>query len=364
MTAATAMRESKRRRRLDFERSPLLVFYEVTRACDLVCQHCRACAQTCPHPAELRPAQSLELVDQLTEFPQPPMLILTGGDPLKRPDIFSLTEYATRSGLHVSITPSATPLVTRDAIRRLRDAGLSRMAISIDGSDATTHDAIRGVSGSFQRSLEILSDARSAGLSLQINTTLSPINVAQLEDMAELFANFGIDMWSVFFLVPVGRGETMARLSAVECEAAFERLWRLSQEHPFAIKTTEAPHYRRYELQQRKRFTEDTTNGPPRFVTSGVNDGRGVMFVSHTGTIHPSGFVPVVCGVFPLQHVVRVYQTSPIFRALRDSNRLEGKCGRCEFRKVCGGSRARALAVTGNLLASEPDCIYEPGVGN
>jgi radical SAM protein with 4Fe4S-binding SPASM domain len=293
------------------------------------------------------------------------MLVLTGGDPLCREDIFELIEYATQSGLDVSVTPSATPLVTERAIRQFAEAGIHRMAISIDGSSAKTHDAVRGVHGSFDRSLEILSRARQLGIPTQINTTLTPENVDQLDNMAELFATLDITLWSVFFLVPVGRAETAGRLNAEETELAFAKLWKHSQHQPYMVKTTEAPHYRRFAIQhQHISSNEKVPNvGGGRlkpFVPTGVNDGKGIMFVSHTGTIHPSGFMPIVCGVFPLQHVVQVYQDSPIFRGLRDAKRIEGKCGQCEFRHICGGSRARAYAVTGNPFAQEPDCAYIP----
>jgi MoaA/NifB/PqqE/SkfB family radical SAM enzyme len=218
--------------RPDFNVSPLLVFYEVTQACGLVCRHCRACAQTRRHPAELTTKQSLGLLDQLAEFPSPPMLVLTGGDPLERQDIYQLIEHAAWLGLDVSITPSATSLVTASVVWRLRDAGISRMAISIDGADAATHDANRGVPGSFERSLNILAEARTAGIPTQVNTTLTPSNLDQIEALADLLAAQEIVMWSVFFLVPVGRGEQVPRLSGEQCESAFERLWRQALRQP------------------------------------------------------------------------------------------------------------------------------------
>jgi radical SAM protein len=348
----------------NFEDSPLLVFYEVTQACDLVCEHCRACAQTEAAPDELSTADARRLIDQVTEFPTPPMLVLTGGDPLKRQDIFSLVEYATESGLDVSITPSATPLMTISAIRRLRDAGISRLAVSFDGADAGTHDATRGVRGSFDRSLQILADARAVGLQTQVNTTLTPTNFGQIESMATLLAEQGILMWSVFFLVPVGRALGLPRLTTDQYEVAFARLWREAQRQPYAIKTTEAPHYRRYVIQHQVSKSERATQGgpPSYYAPLATNDGKGIMFVSHSGLVHPSGFLPIVCGVFPLENVVQVYQESPIFRALRDPGRLEGKCGDCEFRHICGGSRARAYAVTDNLFAQDPNCAYVPRV--
>jgi AdoMet-dependent heme synthase len=347
----------------DYSQSPLLVFYETTLACDLVCQHCRACAHKLADPAELSTPLALSLIDQLAEFPAPPSLVLTGGDPFKRADLFELIEHAVSRALEVSITPSATPLVTSQAIGQLRDLGISRMAISVDGATAQSHDGVRGVAGSFARSLEILADARRVGIATQVNTTLAPHNLGQIEAMAELFAPLDIAMWSVFFLVPVGRAQHLPRLSATECEAAFERLWREAQRQPYAIKTTEAPHYRRFAIQhQLARSRASGEAAPVSYVSRGINDGKGVMFVNHAGLVQPSGFLPLVAGIFPQEHLVRIYQDSPIFRALRDAGRLEGKCRVCEFRHLCGGSRARALAVTGNVFAEEPDCAYVPAV--
>lgn len=345
--------------------SPLLVFYEVTQACDLVCTHCRACAQADAHPDELSTEQSLRLIEQLAEFPTPPTLILTGGDPLKRRDVFELIEHAVWMGLETSITPSATPLVTPAAIERLHRAGVRRMAISIDGATAATHDGVRGVAGSFDRSLRILAQARDAGISTQVNTTLTPATIEQIEPLADLLAERHIAMWSVFFLVPVGRAEHAPRLTARQCEAAFARLWEQSQRQPYLIKTTEAPHYRRFLLQRRQEMASHNAvvaagSPPPAFKSLYVNDGKGVMFVSHRGDIHPSGFLPIDCGRFPRDSVVRAYQSSPVFRTLRDADLLQGKCHVCEFRSVCGGSRARAYAVTGDPLAEEPDCDYIP----
>ena len=360
MICNTRPPDPARPERRDFDQSPLLVFYEVTQACGLVCKHCRACAQTQPHPGELDTCESRHLIDQISEFPCPPMLVLTGGDPLCRADIYDLIQYATGLGLSVSITPSATPLVTTESIRRLRDAGIDRMAISIDGADAATHDGVRGVPGSFARSLEILNQARRLGIPTQVNTTVTPENVQQINALADLLCELEIVMWSVFFLVPVGRAECVERLSAAECEAAFEQLWDQSRNQPYLIKTTEAPHYRRYAIQHQVEHQSQDSSNVRVFRPLGVNDGKGVMFVGHTGLIHPSGFMPILCGIYPLQHVVDVYQDSPIFRSLRRADRLEGKCRQCEFRNICGGSRARAYAVTGNPFAEEPDCAYVP----
>ena len=352
--------------RSDLDHSPLIAFYELTRACDLVCKHCRASAQSLPNPFELSPEKSRQLVHQLTEFPRPPALVLTGGDPLKRADIYELIDYAVKRGLEVAITPSATPLVTAEALTRLRAAGISRLAVSLDGADAATHDRIRGVFGSHKRTWEILADAKSLAIPLQVNTVLTPDNVDQIERLADQLDHRGIVLWSLFFLVPVGRASHAPRLNAAECEAVFEQLWQQSQRRAYRIKTTEAPHYRRFVLQKNRQPDRDRaadhlpTRKFSRLSALGVNDGKGIMFVSHLGLICPSGFLPMSCGLFPRDHLVTVYQESPIFRALRDSDRLGGKCHVCEYRNICGGSRARAFAVTDNPLAEEPDCAYLP----
>ncbi len=347
----------------DFDHSPFVVFYEVTQACDLACQHCRACAQPTRHSAELTTRHALQLLGQFAQFPSPPLVVLTGGDPLKRDDVCDLVRHGVQAGLEVAMTPSATPLVTPAALRALRDAGLSRLAVSLDGADAETHDGLRGVTGSYDRTLEILADARQAGLPLQVNTTVTLQNVAQLDTLADLLATRGIVLWSVFFLVPVGRGIQLPRISPNDYEMVFERLWRYAQRYPYAIKTTEAPHYRRYVLQLRgnpQRGPEINGVAASQRAPLGINDGKGVMFVDHTGQIFPSGFLPIPCGRFPLDSVVEIYQHGDLFRRLRQTNGLGGKCGRCEFRHVCGGSRARAFAVHGDPFAEEPDCVYVP----
>lgn len=339
----------------DLAFSPFITFFEVTRACDLVCQHCRACAQPTRHPNELNTTLALELIDQLAQFNKPPVLVFTGGDPLKRPDIFVLVQHARQRGLTVAMTPSATPLVTREALLQLRAMGLHRLAVSLDGNDAATHDSFRGVPGSYDRTLEILGDARDVGLPLQINTTITRRNVDQLDAMADLVARQGVALWSVFFLVPVGRGLGPQRIAPEQYETVFEKLWHHAQTQPYAIKTTEAPHYRRFVL----RHDGNPQRGSGR-APIGVNDGKGVMFISHTGQIFPSGFMPIECGRFPRDSVIGVYRDNATFQALRDPERLKGKCGSCEYRSICGGSRARAYALTRDPLAAEPDCTYRP----
>jgi radical SAM protein len=347
----------------DFNVSPMIVFYELTRACDLVCLHCRACAQSRPDPNELSNSLSRRLIDQVASFPARPMLVLTGGDPLKRADVYDLISHAVDRGLETAITPSPTPLVTAEAIGRLKAAGIHRMAVSIDGADAETHDALRGVAGSFAQTQRIMAEARELRIPVQVNTTLNPTNYGQIEAIADMLADQGIVLWSVFLIVPVGRATESLRLSGAQYEAAFARLYVQSQRQPYGIKTTEGMHYRRFVAQQQVRARqagERTGVARPRYLTMGINDGKGVMFVSHTGLIHPSGFMPLLCGMFPFNHVVDVYQKSPIFRRLRQPDTFEGKCGYCEYRNLCGGSRARAYNVTGNPYAAETDCIYQP----
>ncbi|MCC6682638.1 MAG: radical SAM protein [Phycisphaeraceae bacterium] len=340
----------------DFHHSPFVAFYELTRACDFVCAHCRACAQPSRHPHELTVGQSRALIEQFTRFPKPPVLVFTGGDPLKRDDVYDLVTYARRLDLTVAMTPSATPLVTDEALRRLHAMGLHRLALSIDGSDAATHDDFRGVPGSFDRTLTILREARHIGLPLQINTTVTRRNVDQIDPMARMLAPLGIELWSVFFLVPVGRGLAEQRISPEQYELVFARLWRQARIQPYGIKTTEAHHYRRFVLQH----AGDPQRGAPGRSPLGINDGRGVMFVSHTGQIFPSGFLPIECGRFPRDSIIDVYQHHPTFRLLRSPDKLKGKCGVCEYRHVCGGSRARAYALMRDPMAVEPDCVYEP----
>ncbi|QDV45888.1 Antilisterial bacteriocin subtilosin biosynthesis protein AlbA [Stieleria neptunia] len=345
---------------VDFGIAPLMFYYEVTQACDLACQHCRASAQPAAAPGQLTPVQSRALLDQVATFPRPPVVVFTGGDPLKRPDLLDLIRHARDKGLQIALTPSATPLATREALQQARDAGVSVLGISLDGSDAETHDAFRGWEGSFERTLRMLADARQLELPVQVNTTVTRRNVHQIDAMAELFADQQIMMWSVFFLVPVGRGTMEERISAAEYEQVFEKLWTQSQRRPYGIKTTEAPHYRRFVMERGGDPLASSQPGRRRRAPLGVGDGKGIMFVSHTGQIYPAGFLPLECGRFPEDSVVEIYQNHPTFRSLRDPQQFSGKCGVCEYRDPCGGSRSRAYAVFGDPLASEPDCVYTP----
>lgn len=343
----------------DLNQTPLVLIWEVTRACDLACFHCRASAQACRDPRELSTEEGKKLIDDIEQL-DPPIFIFTGGDPLKRPDIYELVAYAASKSLHPAMTPSATPLLNRDSLISLKQAGLKRLALSLDGATPAQHDAFRGVNGSFARTLDAIYWANSIGLPIQINTAVSRRNIGDLEDILSVIRSFRIVMWSLFFMVPTGRAEAADLPSAQEFESAFARIYKLAKEVPFKVKTTEAQHYRRYVLQQRKQEKpeQDLANGIPGLLS--INEGRGFMFVSHTGEVQPSGFLPISAGNVRHASVRDIYRNSELFRKLRDTDNLHGKCGDCEFHEICGGSRARAYAMTGDAFAEDPSCAYIP----
>ncbi|CAN5559984.1 TIGR04053 family radical SAM/SPASM domain-containing protein [soil metagenome] len=331
-------------------RSPRTVYWEVTRACDMACQHCRAGAQPDRHERELSQAQGEMLIDELLSFPRSPLLVLTGGDPMKRDDLPELIGFASRRGMEVALTLAATPLVTKRALIAMQQQGLKRLTIALDGIDAATHDGMRGEQGSYARTMENLRFAKEIGLPMQVSTLISRRNVLQVDGIASLLEPLGVTEWSVHLLVPLGRGRSEQRIDPFEVEHLFAELFAQSRKRSFRVKTADAPQYRRY-LHQ---------NGQVQANKVSMNDGKGVMFVSHTGDIYPGALLPVWSGRFPIDSPVTVYQRSPVFTALRDPSKLKGKCGVCEFRSVCGGSRARAYAVTRDMLAPEPDCSYQP----
>jgi len=350
--------------RFDFNQRPLVVIWEVTQACDLKCQHCRACAQPFRDLRELTSVEAKRLINEVAEMGAP-LFVFTGGDPLKRPDIYQLVEYAAERGVHPSLTPSATPLLTREAVARLKASELTRLAVSLDASTAAIHDGFRGVPGSWQRTVDVISWAEEVGLQLQINTTVTQRNKHDLPAIAELLNEHKIALWSLFFLVPTGRGQLADMLSAEEAEEIFGTLYKLSKQVHFHIKTTEGQHYRRFVLQQvasARAANIGSTDAPTWRPDSrpGVNDGKGFVFISHIGDVYPSGFLPMSGGNIRQQPLAEIYRESSIFRALRDPDCLKGKCGLCEFRNICGGSRARAFAVTGDMFAPDPCCVYEP----
>ena len=344
---------------MKFDEAPLLVIWETTQACDLACAHCRASAAPRRHSSELTTEEAVRLLETVKEFGNP-LMVFTGGDPLKRPDIFALLRRSVALGLRTNISPSATPLLTREVIRQFRDCGVARMAISLDGADAATHDGFRGVPGTFDRVIEALEEARFVGLETQVQTTVTRRNLHQLDRIAGLAAQAEARMWSVFFLVVTGRALADDDLTAEEYEEVFEKLYRISMNAPFDVKTTEAMHYRRFPARRMRERAEPADPKRAVWRTAGVSDGRGFVFISHTGEIYPSGFLPISAGNVRLDSLVDVYRNSPLFLELRDSESRHGKCGICEYRKLCGGSRARAYALTGDYLAADPRCSYQP----
>jgi radical SAM protein len=359
---------------LNFDEAPFLVIWEVTRACDLACRHCRAEAVSERHPLELSTAEAKEMMAAVRRFGHP-LFILTGGDPLKRPDVVELVEHGAGLGLRMALTPSGTPLMTEAVLRQLHAAGLTRLAVSLDGSTAAIHDAFRGVAGSYAWTLAMLRAAREIGLTTQVNTTVSRFNLQDFDALAALMTELDISLWSVFFLVPTGRARPRDVASAEEFEAVFQKMYDLSRTASFDIKSTAAPQYRRVIVQRQvaERRAGERGSAPEPLTAGigfsladgvgrarGVNDGDGFLFISHTGALYPSGFLPLAAGNIRRDDLVDAYRNSPLFRQLRDRSLLKGKCGVCEYRDLCGGSRARAYAVTGDYLESEPYCSHIP----
>jgi radical SAM protein len=348
-----------------FDQAPRRVYWEVTRACDLACRHCRAEAAPLADPGELTPEEGQRLLQALARFGDPrPHLVLTGGDPLKRHDLFSLIERARALGFPVAVAPSGTPLLTAGEIRRLKTAGVEAISLSLDGADARRHDGLRGVPGCFDRTLAAARGCTAAGLPFQVNTLVSEETLDQVPAIHRLVADLGAVRWSLFFLVTVGRGTVLRSITPEACEQLFERLLDLAETGGPAITTTEAPHFRRVAMARARRGRDDRGERSPRTAghAAGIRDGNGIMFISNTGEVHPSGFLPLSAGNVKTTDPLTLYRDSELFRALRRADGFGGRCGRCEYRDTCGGSRARAWAATGDPLAEDPLCLYEPAV--
>jgi radical SAM protein len=358
-----------------FDRAPFIVIWETTRACALACVHCRAEAMPQRDPRELTTDEGRALMDRVAAFGDPPpLLVLTGGDPLRRPDVVDLVGYGTRRGLSVSLTPSGTAAVTEARLRALREAGLARLAVSLDGATARAHDAFRGVVGSHHHTLRIVERARALRLPLQINTTVCRRTVGDLPAVARQVEDLGAVLWALFFLIPVGRAQAGEALGPEEIEAVLEWAAGLGGRVPFGVKTTEAPQFHRV-LAQQDGPGGRVSRGPGlghqartamgdrvRRAGRAVTDGNGFVFVDHVGNICPSGFLPLPVGNVRTDDLVAVYRNDGVFVALRDPAQLAGRCGRCEYREVCGGSRARAFALAGDPLAEDPGCAWQPAV--
>lgn len=338
----------------NFNKNPMIVIWEMTRACALACRHCRAEAVPCALPGQLSGGESRRLIAQVARA-RPQVFVLTGGDPAERRDLCELVGMARDAGLRVALSPSATPQFLGLDLEELREAGVRRISMSLDGATRETHDAFRGVEGTWDWTMRAVEKIHAAGLELQINTTFTRQNLGELGEFVDIVKTLDPVLWSVFQLVPTGRGRIQDLLSSREMEFLFHRLWEISREVPFDIKTTEGQHFRRV-VAQRNAQAGIRSPQPP----VGVNDGRGFVFVSHDGEVYPSGFLPFSAGNVRNGELLDFYRDSPVFQALRDENSFAGKCGYCEYRKLCGGSRARAYAMTGDYLASEPLCEYQP----
>jgi AdoMet-dependent heme synthase len=396
-------RTAERRRKpdffdIDFERAPFIAIWEITRACDLRCVHCRAEAIPNRNPEELTREQGFALIEELRKFSDtaPPLFVITGGDPLKSPYVYDYIRKADEVGLRVAVTPSATGLLTREAIQKMKEAGLTRMAISLDGSTAEIHDNFRRQPGSYAHTIRALADAVDLGVSVQVNTTISRWNLNDIDNLCALMQSFGLTQWAVFFLVPTGRGEEKDEITPEQYEIVLNKLYETAKEAEFDLKATAAPHYRRVVLQRQREQgasadsgaylrprkpggnPEDAREGAPGWVlrpmlpggwakgdaigraARGVNDGNGFIFIDHVGEVYPSGFLPLKCGNVKTQSIVDIYRNNPHLKRMRDFRQLKGKCWACDYRDVCGGARNRSFAVTGDYMASEPYCTYVP----
>ncbi len=373
---------------LNFNERPILVFWESTRACLLACKHCRAEAIAQPMPGELSTEEGFRFIESLTAFGRPyPVLIITGGDALMRDDIFELVAKARSLEIPVGIAPSVTPRLTDEHIQKLLDLGIKVVSLSLDGATAKTHEGVRGISGHFADTVLALRRLVKAGFDVQVNTAVMRDNVRELPALAELLTEIGVKIWEVFFLIHVGRGKDSQEISATECEDVSHLLFEASG-YGITVRTVEAPFFRRVVAERkaadpqqeattlqifkqfhlsplymelsmdlRSRLGPQTTT--PKAQTSGTRDGKGIIFISHDGTVYPAGFLPLPLGNVRTENTADIYRHHPTLQAIR-SGQFDGKCGVCEYHDACGGSRSRAFSYTGNPLATDPSCIYEP----
>ena len=376
--------DATRPARVDLDRRPILVFWESTRACMLACAHCRAEAQATPVPGELTTDESLRFIDSLAAFERPaPILVITGGDALMRPDLSRLITHARTSGVTVALSPSVTPLLTDARLQELRGLGVKVASLSLDGSSAATHEGMRGIAGHFAATVDALDRLHAHGFVVQVNTVVTPDNVDELPAIARIVKESGASIWEVFFLVNVGRGTSMNELGPDGNEDVCQFLYDASQ-YGFVVRTVEGPMFRRV-VRWREEGTAGPTGalyerlaaglreqlGPPtspsKAQTKGTRDGRGIIFVSATGDVYPAGFLPIVLGNVKEHDIVELYREDPLLQQIRAAS-FGGKCGLCEYRDLCGGSRSRAYAATGDPLAEDPACAYVPsahtGSGN
>lgn len=369
---------------IDFDQRPILVFWETTRACLLACKHCRA--EAMPHPAsgELSPAEGLAFIESLTGFGRPyPVLIMTGGDVLMRSDAFELIAHARSLGIPVGLAPSVTPRLTDEAIRRFGELGVSIVSVSLDGATATTHEHIRGVADHFDATLRALQRLVAAGFTVQVNTVVMRDNVSELPAITQILKDLGVKIWEVFFLIPVGRGQDVGALDALASEEVCHFLYDASA-YDLIVRTVEAPFFRRVVSLRKDRGPDPSVSpaqvarqyrlgplyttmaeelrarlGPPRSApraqSTGTRDGKGIIFVAHDGSVFPAGFLPLNLGNIRERGLVALYREHPLLHHIRSAC-FSGRCGLCAYRDLCGGSRARAFALSGDPLGEDSAC--------
>jgi len=343
-----------------------LIAWEVTQACNLACKHCRAQAKTCPDLSELNTCESKELIKSFKELGDP-LVILTGGEPLMRRDIFELATFATNQGLRCVMATNGT-LVTPEIVDKMLSSGIQRVSISIDGPQAEIHNDFRGLQGAFQDSMQGIANLRDKGMPFQINTTITKSNLPYLKDMFYLADRLEAVAWHIFLLVPMGRAIELQEeiMSPEEYEDVLHWFYDFRKSSKMQLKATCAPHYHRI-LRQRAKYegiAVNQRNFGLDAVSRGCLGGIGFCFVSHTGQVQPCGYLNLDCGQIRQQHFPDIWRHSTIFQELRDPSQYRGKCGRCEYHYVCGGCRARALSMNGHYLEEEPLCLYEPKSGS
>jgi radical SAM protein len=318
----------------------------------------------------------LKLIDQLLEFGEPyPALLLTGGDPLERPDFFEIIEYAKSKGVYVAVAASVTPRLNKTSVLRMRNLEVDIMSVSLDGALPETHDRLRGIRGTWKSTIEVLGMSRELGLRAQVNTTIMRSNINELADIFHITKDNGAVAWEVFFLIRTGRGASLEILGASQCEEIMNFLYDASL-YGIPVRTAEGPSFRRVRMQRqsglepsggiyrkltaRLRVLDGEPRCAPTFKLSHTADGRGILFVGHRGEVYPSGFLPVYCGRVPGDSLLEIYRSHSFFRALRDPDSLKGKCGNCEYKSICGGSRSRAFAEMSDSFEEDPICPYVP----
>ena len=339
-----------------------MIAWETTRSCNLSCIHCRAAAEKGPYPGELDTAKAFSFLDTVASFSSP-VIILTGGEPMLRNDIYELAAYGTKLGLRMVMATNGT-LVDKESIKRMIDSGIQRISVSLDGANAETHDNFRQVKGSFANSLRALDFARDNGLEFQINTTITKLNLKEIPAILDLAVELGAVAHHIFLLVPTGRGKELEEqeIPATEYERTLNWFYDQREKVPLQLKATCAPHYLRILRQRSKAEGKKVTFKTHGLdaVTRGCLGGIGFCFVSHTGDVQPCGYLEAKAGNILETSFQKIWEESQVFTRLRDYDALEGKCGICEYKRVCGGCRARAFEATGNYMAEEPYCVYEP----